>query len=66
MKNFEDFVRANKAAIYAAAEANTKRNANGDVVISRDDPWFYEDEWDDYYKELTARDGNSTAGSLVR
>ena len=66
MKNFDDFVRANKSAIYAAAEANTKRNANGDAVISRDDPWFYEDEWDDYYKELTARDRNSTAGSLVR
>ena len=33
---------------------NTERNKNGDAVISRNDPWFYEDEWDDYYKELTA------------
>lgn len=66
MKNFEEFVKANKQIIFELAEKNTVRNQNGDAVISRDDPWFYEDEWDEYYKELTARDGNSTAGSVVR
>ena len=45
---------------------NTERNKNGDAVISEKDPWFYEDEWDDYYKEPVARDRNSAAGSLVR
>lgn len=45
---------------------NTERNKNGDAVISKDDPWFYEDEWDDYYKELVERDRNSAAGSMVR
>ena len=35
---------------------NTERNKNGDAVISEKDSWFYEDEWDDYYKELTADD----------
>ena len=60
MKDFEEFLRANKDKLYALAEKNTPRNANGDAVISRDDPWFYEDEWDDYYKELTARDDSAT------
>ena len=66
MKNFEEFVKANKQIIFEHAEKSTVRNKNGDAVISRDDPWFYEDEWDEYYKELIARDGNSTARSLVR
>ena len=56
MKNFEEFVKANRNIIYDLAEKNTERNADGEPVISRDDPWFYEDEWDDYYKELAAHD----------
>ena len=65
MKDFAEFIKANKEKVYALAEANTKRNSNGDAVISRSDPWFYEDEWDEYYKELTAHD-NSTKRSMVR
>ncbi len=45
---------------------NTLKNLNGDAVISRDDPWFYEDVWDKDYKELVASESNSAAGSLVR
>lgn len=66
MKNFAEFVRNNKKAIYEFTEKNTPRNKNGDAVISKEDPWFYEDEWDEYYKELVEHDRNSTAGSLVR
>lgn len=44
VKNFAEFVRANKEKIYSQAEKNTKRNAQGHTVISRDDSWFYEDE----------------------
>lgn len=65
MKDFAEFVKANREKIYARAEANTKYNSKGHAVISRDDPWFYEDEWDDYYKELVARD-NSSERSVVR
>jgi len=64
MKNFSEFIKANKEAVYAQAEANTEYNAQGEAVISRDDPWFYEDDWDVFYKELTARD-DSAAGSVV-
>ena len=68
MKNFAEFVKANKEFIYANAESNVKRNAKGEVVITRDDPWFYDDVWDEdakRLKELIAREKNSAAGSLV-
>lgn len=65
MKNFADFLNNNREKIYALAEQNTQRNTAGDTVISRDDPWFYDDVWDDDYKELVAHDDNPTARSVV-
>lgn len=64
MKSFDELLVKHGAKIYELAEKNTVRNADGQTVISRDDPWFYEDEWDEYYKELTARD-DSAARSVV-
>lgn len=55
MKNFSDFVKANKEKIYALAQKNTAYNSNGDAVISHNDSLFYEDVWDADYKELMAR-----------
>ena len=66
MKNFREFVKTHKTQLYALARQNTKYNENGDAVISREDSWFYEDVWDEDYKELIARDGNPTARSMVR
>ena len=54
-KKWRDFIRQ-----------NTLKNHNGDAVISRNDPWFYEDEWDKDFKELIAHNGDSAAGRLVR
>ena len=72
MKNFAEFLAKNREAIRAHTLATTKYNENGDAVISRDDPWFYEDEWDEYYEELAAcenTDENKTplasAGFLI-
>lgn len=65
MKDFEKFAAVHKGLMFSLAEKNTRRNENGDAVIEQDDPWFKEDEWDDYYKELTAG-GNFPAGSVVR
>lgn len=64
MKSFDELLAKHGAKIYELAEKNTVRNADGQTVISRDDPWFYEDEWDEDYKELTARD-DSAARSVV-
>lgn len=65
MKDFEKFAATHKGLMFSLAEKNTKRNENGDAVIEKSDPWFEEDEWDDYYEELTAG-GNFPAGSVVR
>ena len=65
MKNFSEFVKANKEKIYSLAKKNTEYNSNGDAVISHKDSWFYEDEWDEDYKELILRDGNPAARRVV-
>jgi hypothetical protein len=46
------FINQNKDKIYKIAESNTKRNNKGLPTISRNDSWFYEDEWDEYFDEL--------------
>lgn len=65
MKDFAAFIKANREKVYSSADKNTMRNDIGQTVISRDDSWTNEDEWDVYYKELTAYD-DSPPRSLVR
>lgn len=62
---FAEFIQSHRAEIYAHAERNTPHNANGELAIRRDDPWFDQDEWDDFHKELNERDRNSAARRLV-
>lgn len=54
-KKWRDFIRQ-----------NTLRNKNGDAVISRDDPWFYDDVWDKDYKEFVAYEENPETNSTTR
>ena len=65
MKNFSEFVKANKETLYSLAKKNTKYNKNGCAVISRNDDWFDDDVWDKDAKELVARDRNPAARSMV-
>ena len=65
MKDFDEFVSKNKAALFSVAEKNTKRDSQGRAVITSDDPWFKEDEWDEKYKELIASDRNLSARGVV-
>ena len=37
--------------LFEIAKQNTKYNAQGQAVISKDDPWRYETEWDEYNDE---------------
>jgi hypothetical protein len=53
MDNFSEFLEKNKAKIRKVADSITKKNENGIPVISKDDPWRKEHEWDDLYKELS-------------
>jgi hypothetical protein len=52
MSKFTDFVRDNKEKIYKIAEANTVRNKEGAPVITKDDPWRNESEWDAHFNKL--------------
>lgn len=53
MNNFNDFLAKNKDKIRKVTESNTKRNENGVPVITKDDPWRKETEWNTIYKELS-------------
>ena len=46
MDNFKTFIEKNKEKIRKISENNTKRNENGLPVITRDDPWRKDTEWD--------------------
>lgn len=52
MDNFKGFLEQNKDKIRKITDSNTKRNENGIPVISKDDPWRKEEEWDSLCKEL--------------
>ncbi|MGI6605497.1 MAG: hypothetical protein ACOX2X_00315 [Peptococcia bacterium] len=47
----KDFIKQNKEQIYALAKKNTKLNSNNQPTISKDDPWFNEDEWDQHFSK---------------
>lgn len=48
-QNLKEFIKQNKNKIYTIAEQNTIRNKKGQTTISKDDPWFNENEWDEYF-----------------
>lgn len=46
--NFNEFVRKNRKKI---REILQKQDGNH-IATSKDDEWFEEDEWDNYYEEI--------------
>ena len=50
--SFADFVNQNKNTIHKVTGSNSIKNHDGDTVISKDDPWRNESEWDQIYWEL--------------
>jgi aspartyl aminopeptidase len=52
MTTYIEFIEKNKEKIRKIAEANTKKNQDGLTVISKDDPWRKETEWDKFYQDL--------------
>lgn len=49
--SLSDFIKMNKAKLYEAARNNTKYNADGKAIISKDDDWKLETEWEEQYKK---------------
>ena len=53
--SFTKFIKQNKEKVYRLAEQNTVRNKKGEIVIAKNDPWYEEDEWDEYTKKFNVK-----------
>lgn len=51
-KSFRDILNKNRNKLEAAAAKNSHYNKNGYATISKSDSWYYEDEWENDFKEL--------------
>lgn len=60
MSTLAEYLETNKETAYSFATSNTKYNENGRPVISEDDEWVNETEWDDLFQLLAdkAQKGN--------
>ena len=52
MSALAEYLVTNKNKAYAFATSNTKCNEDGRPVISKDDEWLGETEWDDLFQLL--------------
>ena len=48
----ENYHKINWKKAFEIAKKNTKYNSQGQAVITKDDEWRYETEWDEYAKVL--------------
>lgn len=55
MSTYTKVIKKNKEKLMDIANINTKKNQDGLTVISKDDPWREETEWDELYKDLTKK-----------
>ncbi|MFR1707615.1 MAG: hypothetical protein ACLSV2_01840 [Clostridium sp.] len=51
-------LRNNKVALKALLMKNVKTDAQGRVLIGKDDEWRDEQEWDALYEEISSKEGN--------
>ena len=65
MKDFRKFAELHREALFAIAKKNTKYNKDGRAVISKDDPWINETEWDEHYKRLVEDEKDLSSRSMV-
>lgn len=65
VKDFDKFVNKNRVVLFSFAEKNTKYKTQGHAVITADDSWRDESEWDEAYNELIASERNSSARTVV-
>ena len=50
--SFASFVNLNKNVIRKVVDTNSTKNSDGLTVISKDDPWRDESEWDQIDREF--------------
>lgn len=51
-KSFDEIYEKHKELLDVWIQQNTHYDKNGMVLIAKDDPWFQEEEWDDYERQL--------------
>lgn len=52
MSALAQYLDTNRERAYSFATANTKYNEQGRPVVSKDDEWLNESEWDDLFETL--------------
>lgn len=55
MSALAQYLETNREQAYSIATANTKYNKQGHPVISKDDEWAEESEWDDLFELLSQK-----------
>ena len=56
MSALAQYLERNKELAYKFASENTPCNASGHPVITKDDEWRKETEWDELFAELSKKD----------
>lgn len=56
MSDLDYYLQQNKQFVYDHATQNTKYNDNGQAVISKDDEWMSETEWDEFWKKVSRKE----------
>lgn len=52
MSKLSEFISQNRNLCYAMAEKNTPKNPQGKVIVTKEDEWKEEKEWDLHYNRL--------------
>lgn len=55
MDTLSIFIQQNKSKIREVSEKNIIRNKKGMIVLSKNDEWRNENEWDDFYKDVKSK-----------
>ena len=55
MSALAQYLKNNREQAYSFATANTKYNKQGHPVITKDDEWAEESEWDDLFELLSQK-----------
>lgn len=51
MSKLAEFIKENKESVYLFATKNTPKNKDGNAIITKDDEWRLEGEWDQIFNE---------------
>ena len=62
---FTAFMKEHHGKAHALARKNTKYNEDGQAILTEDDPWADEEEWDALYRKLLEQEERTPAARSV-